>query len=97
MKDLILNPLLTSRNRLMVMSALIAAPGGMDFMALLNTLSLTRGNLSAQLKKLEDGGMIEVKKEFIDRKPKSTHKCTSRGKKEVKAYLQTVERMLKGM
>jgi DNA-binding MarR family transcriptional regulator len=59
-----------SRIRLAIMAALIAADE-IEFTALRSLTKATDGNLSANLKKLEEAGYIMVKKEFVNRKPAS--------------------------
>lgn len=89
-----LNPLLADRVRLAVMAALASSDGPMDFMILLENLELTRGNLSSHIQKLEDAGLVEVKKEFIGKKPKTSFICTAKGKKEIQEYLNQIEKIL---
>lgn len=90
-----LHPVLTERVRLGIMALLAAEPDAVSFKGLEERLGLTKGNLSSHLRKLEDAGFIEVFKEFVDRKPLSTYRCTDTGRSEIKRYLETVERMLK--
>jgi len=89
------NGLLTDRVRLAIMATLAAAPEPLDFNTLLDALQLTKGNLSAHSQKLEEAGMIEVKKEFVGKKPRTTYRCTDKGKSEMRAYLAQIEAMLK--
>jgi DNA-binding transcriptional ArsR family regulator len=87
--------LLADRVRLAIMATLAASPDPLDFNALLDSLSLTKGNLSAHSTKLEEGGLIEVKKEFVGKKPRTTYRCTEKGKSEMRSYLAQIEAMLK--
>ncbi len=87
--------LLADRARLAIMATLAAAKEPIDFTTLLDSLNLTRGNLSAHAQKLEEAGLIRVKKEFVGRKPKTTYICTDRGRREVKNYLSKVEQLLR--
>ena len=89
------HPLLADRARLAIMAVLTSKVGNSDFNSLLGALDLTKGNLSAHLRKLEEGGLIEITKEFVERKPRTNYRCTSEGKQAVQTYLQTVERVLK--
>jgi DNA-binding transcriptional ArsR family regulator len=89
-----INPVLIDRVRLVIMAALSGAKEAVDFTTLLETLELTKGNLSAHLRKLEEAGMIEVTKEFVERKPRTTYSCTKEGRKEMARYLSSVEAML---
>lgn len=89
------NPLLVDRVRLTIMANLALLNEPIDFNTLLSDLNLTKGNLSTHLRKLEDSQLIEVKKEFLDRKPRTTYACTEKGKNELRDYLATVEAVLK--
>jgi DNA-binding transcriptional ArsR family regulator len=88
--------LLSDRTRLAIMATLAAAAEPVDFNALLGGLKLTRGNLSSHIRKLEEGGLLKVEKEFLDRRPHTIYRCTELGHKEVQSYLQKVEQLLKG-
>ncbi len=90
-----LSALLTDRVRLAIMATLAAADEPLDFNGLLDQLQLTKGNLSVHAGKLEDGGLIEVRKEFVGKKPRTTYACTAKGRSEMRAYLQQVEQLLK--
>lgn len=90
-----LHPLLSDRVRLAIMAMLAGAKKDVDFTSLLTTLQLSRGNLSTHLRRLEEAGFIKGKKEFIDRKPRSSYRCTERGHKEIKLYLESVSAALK--
>ena len=88
------NPLLSDRVRLVIMCTLSATEEPIDFTTLLNTLELTKGNLSTHMRKLEDAGLVKVYKGFVERKPRTTYACTAKGKKEIGRYLKKVELML---
>jgi DNA-binding transcriptional ArsR family regulator len=91
------HPLLSDRVRLAIMAALSAAQEPMEFMELLNSLELTKGNLSTHMRKLEDAGLVKVEKKFIERKPRTTFCCTSKGKKAMHNYLNMVETLINGL
>ena len=63
-----LDDVIHGRLRLGVM-AYLANTGEADFSELKNALEVTQGNLSVQLRKLEDAGYIEIQKSFVNRKP----------------------------
>jgi DNA-binding transcriptional ArsR family regulator len=88
------NPLLADRVRLAVMATLAAAADPVDFMTLLRDLELTRGNLSTHLRKLEEGALVQVSREFVGRRPRTSYSCTDLGRREVLSYLKQVERLL---
>ncbi|MFZ5552733.1 MAG: transcriptional regulator [Bacteroidota bacterium] len=45
---------------------------------------------------LEKSGYIEVKKQFIGRKPQTTYRATRQGKKAFTDHLDALEQFLKG-
>jgi len=79
--------------RLGIMSALVAR-GECDFRFLKDTLSVTDGNLSIHLARLEEAGYISVHKEFVKRKPHTTYAPTEKGKQAFTAYLAALERIV---
>ena len=89
------NPILVDRIRLAIMAHLSLAKGPVDFNTLLQELELTKGNLSTHMRKLESAGLIEIRKEFVGRKPKTSYFCTQTGKSEIQSYLTTIEALLK--
>ena len=56
-----------------------------------DVLKLSDGNLSVQIRKLEEAGYIKVEKVFIDRKPKTFCKITSKGQKAVRKLIRKLE------
>ena len=87
--------LLADRVRLTIMATLAAATEPMEFSELLDALNLTKGNLSGHSQRLEEAGLIQVKKEFVGRKPRTSYLCTNLGRREVRNYLSMVEQLLK--
>ncbi len=85
--------LILSKTRLGIISALISGDK-LEFTYLRNTLNLSDGNLSVQIRKLEEAGYIKVKKVFVDRKPKTFCKITSRGQKAVLNLISRLEDMV---
>ena len=59
-------------------------------------LGLTDGNLASHLKVLEKEGYVELKKEFIGRKPQTSYRTTKSGKKAFEDHLKALEALLKG-
>ena len=75
--------LILSKTRLGIVSALIGGDK-LEFTYLRNTLNLSDGNLSVQIRKLEEAGYIKVEKVFVDRKPKTFCKITVKGQKAIR-------------
>lgn len=65
-----------------------------DFIYLMRQTGLTRGNLSSHMSKLEAAGYIEVKKEFVDKIPRTLLSLTPRGRRAFQAYRQNMIRAL---
>ncbi len=92
---LMINPLLSDRARLAILATLAAEKGAVDFNTMIDTLKLSRGNFSTHARKLEEGGLIAIEKTFVERKPLTTYRITAAGKKELAAYLEKIEAVLR--
>lgn len=51
-----------------------------DFVFLSKQTGLTPGNISSHMAKLEEAGYVEVRKEFVGRKPRTIYRLTSSGR-----------------
>jgi DNA-binding transcriptional ArsR family regulator len=71
--------------RLQIMAHLFVLEAA-DFLFLLRRTGLTKGNLSAHVRKLEDAGYVEVEKRFVDRHPVTTYRLTAAGRDAFVAY-----------
>ena len=85
--------LILSRVRLGIVSALLGGDE-LEFTYLRNALKLSDGNLSVQIRKLEEAGYIKVKKVFVDRKPKTFCKITAKGRKAVRNLIDKLQNMV---
>ncbi|MBN2813450.1 MAG: transcriptional regulator [Bacteroidales bacterium] len=96
MKDIIhnLNKQFESRVRLGIMSVL-AANDEMDFNTLKELLDVTDGNLASHLAALEKSGMVEVRKQFIGRKPNTSYLITAYGRSAFREHLEFLARLVK--
>ena len=83
-----------SRVRLGIMSILMVNDFA-EFKTLKTHLDLTDGNLSSHLIGLEKAGYIQVKKQFIDRKPNTTYTVSKKGKKAFEDHLKVLETLIK--
>ena len=72
-------------SRLAIMAALYAVQSA-DFKYLLNTTGLTKGNLSAHLRKLEKGEYLTITKGFKGNYPHTTCALTKHGRKAFESY-----------
>ncbi|MCX7872321.1 MAG: transcriptional regulator [Verrucomicrobiae bacterium] len=89
-----LDELLTNELRFFIMT-ILAMYEEVDFNFLKEELNATDGNLSVQLRKLEEYEYIEVEKQFINRKPKSTYRITKKGLIALKEHLNYMEEIKK--
>ena len=71
--------------RLASMAVLFAAQSA-DFTYLLNATNLSRGNLSVQLGKLEDGGYLTITKGYKGKRPNTVYALTKEGRRAFEAY-----------
>jgi DNA-binding MarR family transcriptional regulator len=68
-----------------------------DFLFLMNQTGLTRGNLSSHLSKLEAVGHIEIKKEFVEKIPRTLLRLTEGGRKAFHEYRQSMRQVLESL
>lgn len=66
----------------------------LSFSRLKELTAETDGNLGANLHRLEDEGYVAVEKEFVNRKPVSWYSITAKGRKILKAHLDTLGRLI---
>jgi DNA-binding MarR family transcriptional regulator len=85
--------LILSKTRLGIISALISGDT-LEFTYLRDLLELSDGNLSVQIRKLEEAGYIKVKKVFIARKPKTFCKITRKGQRTIKNLIGKLEALV---
>lgn len=72
---------------MMILSGLEQA----DFNFLLTTLSLTRGNLSRHVEKLESAAYLKVKKSFKGKVPNTSYQLTQKGFKALAQYWENLD------
>jgi DNA-binding MarR family transcriptional regulator len=81
------------RLRLGVMAYLANAEVA-DFNELKSVLEVTQGNLSVQLRKLEDAGYVAIEKGFLGRKPRTRVRITPAGRAAFAAYLEALGQVI---
>ena len=79
--------------RLGVLTAL-QMDGALDFTTLKKRLDVADGALGLHLRKLEETGYVTCKKAFVGRRPKSTYQITPAGRKALRSYLQSMQRLI---
>ena len=88
-----IDDLVHGRVRLAVLSFLSTARRA-EFTLLSKKLGTSDGNLSLHLRKLEKAGYIEITKDFVDRKPRTTTAITESGRKALRQYIQTIRAII---
>ena len=79
--------------RLMILSYLFVLESA-DFIFLRGQTGLTWGNLSSHIAKLEEKQFVEVKKEFIRKKPRTMVSLTEKGKEAFLNYREKMKEIL---
>jgi DNA-binding HxlR family transcriptional regulator len=95
MKSLIdnLNKAFENRIRLGIMSVLMVNDW-VDFNSLKETLSLTDGNLASHLSALEKIEYVQIRKQFIGKKPNTSYSVTVAGRKAFSDHLDALENLI---
>ncbi len=89
-----LNPIIHSQLRLAIMTILLSVDEA-DFNYLKEQTQATSGNISVQLEKLSSAGYIQVNKEFIGKKTRTSCRMTEEGKQAFEEYIETLKTYLK--
>ncbi|QQR86831.1 MAG: transcriptional regulator [Flavobacteriales bacterium] len=82
-----------SRVRIGIM-AVLAVNTWVDHAQMRDLLNVTDGNLASHLAALEKAAYVEVRKRFVGRRPNTSYKCTTVGKRAFQAHLDALERLL---
>lgn len=90
-----LNKDFESRVRLGIMSILVVNDW-VDFLEMKDHLQVTDGNLASHISALEQKKYIDVKKEFVGKKPKTSYKATKAGKDAFEKHINALEKLLRG-
>ncbi len=88
-----LNKEFESRVRLGIMSVLMVNDW-VDFSEMKSLLEITDGNLASHSNALEKVAYIEVKKEFVGKKPKTSYRVTQSGREAFTEHLNMLEKLL---
>ena len=65
-----------------------------EFKEMKETLDITDGNLASHIAGLEKNDYIEVKKEFVGKKPKTSYRATKTGRKAFNLHLNALEKLI---
>lgn len=96
MKNIIAGLNKTFNNRLRIgIMAILVVNDWVDFNTLKELLEATDGNLASHIKALELVKYIEVKKQFVGKKPKTSYRTTISGRKAFEDHIDGLSEMLK--
>ncbi len=65
-----------------------------DFTWLLQRTGMTRGNLSVQMSKLAEAGVVEVEKRFRNNRPQTLYRLTAKGRSALQQYKEVMQQIL---
>lgn len=88
----VINPLLHNELRLKIMVTLDSLESA-DFVYLCQITESTRGNLSVQIKTLQEAGYLEVSKSGLGRLSHTVCRITHKGKDALRIYEQGLRRL----
>jgi len=88
-----IDPLIHAPTRLKIMAYLSIVESA-DFTFLMRQTGLTRGNLSVNLRKLEEAGYVNITKEFVDRIPRTLIRLTNEGRQAIQTYRDNMQNVL---
>jgi len=91
-----LNKAFESRIRLGIMSVLLVNDW-VEFVELKEMLQVTDGNLASHLTALEKQEYIQVRKQFVGKKPNTSYAVTNAGRKAFNEHLNALEKLIKGL
>ncbi len=89
-----LNRVIHEPARLQIVSYLAVGGREVSFTELSEKLGLSAGNLSVQLKRLEEAGYLSITKSFRENRPLTCVTLTRPGMKALKNYLQDLELLI---
>ena len=90
-----LEPALEHRARLAI-AVLLARHGEISFAAFKEQLQMTDGNLGAQLRKLEEAGIVSLRRDFVERKPVTWYALNREGRKALDRHLAALRAVIGG-
>ena len=88
-----IDDIIHGRLRLGVMAYLSTA-GSADFTLLKTKLQASDGNLSVQLRKLEEAGYVVIEKAFVGKKPLTTVTLSEAGRTAYIGYLDAMRKLI---
>lgn len=74
--------------------ALLINSGETDYTTIKKTLNLSDGHMTTHMRVLLSNEYVNMKKEFVRNKPKTSYKITSKGKKSFREYIGTLKSII---
>ena len=65
-----------------------------DFTDLLKLTGMSKGNLSVQMSKLGDAGLVRIDKTFEGKRPRTIYQLTREGRSALRAYKKNMTEIL---
>jgi DNA-binding MarR family transcriptional regulator len=88
-----LDPLIHSQLRLTIISILVAS-GKAEFTYLKEETNAAAGNISIQIKKLQDAGYVKVEKTFKNNYPSTMISITKKGIEAFESYVNNLKKYI---
>lgn len=88
-----LDPLLHSQLRLAIVSMLISSEK-VEFTHIKEETKAAAGNISIQIKKLQEAGYVKVEKTFKNNYPKTMLSITNKGVKAFESYVNDLKKYI---
>lgn len=88
-----LNPLIHSQLRLAIMTLLLSVDEA-EFTYIKEKTNATAGNISVQFDKLQAAGYIEIRKEFVGKKTRTSCRMTETGRAAYEEYIDSLKTYL---
>jgi DNA-binding transcriptional ArsR family regulator len=92
-----LSPLIHGRARLLILSFLMPRSAGATFTEIKAEVGLTDGTLSVHLSELAKGGLVEVTKRFVGKRPQTVVTVTGEGARRFRVYVEELKRIVPGI
>ena len=96
--SLVSDKIIHERSRLLILTYLASSDvKAVPFSLLRESLDFSAGNLSIQLKTLEEAGYVAITKEFKDNKPLTRASITAKGNAALRRYILEMDSLIKGL
>lgn len=89
-----LNKIFDNRTRLGIMSILMVNDW-VEFKVIKQMLALSDGNMASHIKALEREAVIDIKKEFVGKKPQTSYRVNEAGRKAFNDHLDALEALIR--